>query len=339
MALAASSVPRMVKPGRECHVQNNRLLLSRPYREWSRTHATASGSPKAKRSHALFSHRFLSQKELDPDFVDFNSVNRRYHYPARAYRPMLAGFIQLDALWISGIMTTRYRYSMRPTFSVDPTGLQDLDPDLEKCIWISQEAVRFCAPFAGVRTKEGVATYAGCIAKHFQASNLDATLCAEKIYSAGEAAIKRFTNGSWTWAFEGGEKWPKAPKEPPPMDPVDPKLPKTPDDPYAGKNVAGQCCYEYVCIDVNAPTTDRPYDCKEKGKEGWRIEVTRSRWSEFHSFPCGKAVGFVTRKPNINCERTGVASEGACDPASGGVKFPYAPEVKHYKYHNPALDK
>jgi hypothetical protein len=44
---------------------------------------------------------FLTQKELDPNFVDFNSVNRRYHFPSRYYIPFRGVFGQVDPLRIS----------------------------------------------------------------------------------------------------------------------------------------------------------------------------------------------------------------------------------------------
>jgi hypothetical protein len=41
---------------------------------------------------------FLTQKELDPDAVAFNSQNNRYHFPARFYLPFRGVFAQVDPL-------------------------------------------------------------------------------------------------------------------------------------------------------------------------------------------------------------------------------------------------
>lgn len=75
-------------------------------------------------------------KELDPDFVAFNSNNRRYHYPLRSYTPFRAAFLQRDPL-LHTIRTShdadilratlRYLYgyaAMNPTDFVDPMGLK-----------------------------------------------------------------------------------------------------------------------------------------------------------------------------------------------------------------------
>jgi hypothetical protein len=70
------------------------LLMSRNLR-------VKSGNNFESRWRQLeFSCGFLTQKELDPDFVDFNSVNRRYHFPARFYLPFRGVFAQVDPLSI-----------------------------------------------------------------------------------------------------------------------------------------------------------------------------------------------------------------------------------------------
>jgi RHS repeat-associated protein len=79
-------------------------------------------------------YRFLSQKELDPDFVDFNSVNRRYHFPARAYIPLRANFIQIDPLAIGnpGGKRALYLYAMaNPLIRIDPDGRADFGLGLD----------------------------------------------------------------------------------------------------------------------------------------------------------------------------------------------------------------
>jgi hypothetical protein len=92
---------------------------------------------------------FCTGKELDPDFVDFNSVNRRYHFPARGYHPNRASFLRIDPLyfalrtmfshrhtrmWVSRtpqarlgkIVLQAYGYvKYRPTLRTDATGLQE----------------------------------------------------------------------------------------------------------------------------------------------------------------------------------------------------------------------
>jgi len=82
----------------------------------------ALASPKAKSSQSQFSSRFLSQKELDPDFVDANSLNRRYHYPVRTYLPFRGVFAQVDPILAALV---RYSYtSTSPATTVDPTGAE-----------------------------------------------------------------------------------------------------------------------------------------------------------------------------------------------------------------------
>jgi hypothetical protein len=92
-----------------------------------------SGRGEKKKSQLNFSSRFLTQKELDPDFVDFNSVNRRYHFPARFYLPLRGMFGQLDPL-VRRLLArvAPYAYvAASPTSSPDPTGEQaESDPFL-----------------------------------------------------------------------------------------------------------------------------------------------------------------------------------------------------------------
>jgi hypothetical protein len=95
--------------------------------------------PNSKTRHALVSSRFLNQKELDPDFVDFNSVNRRCHYHARSYAPFRGAFLQVEPLAqhltlpSPGDSVGIYRYAgmdARPTRLVDPAGLQATPRDV-----------------------------------------------------------------------------------------------------------------------------------------------------------------------------------------------------------------
>jgi hypothetical protein len=71
----------------------------------------------------------FSQKELDPDFVDFNSVNRAYHFPARTYVPFRARFMQFDPQLIQMLVSAyeavegKYTYAhANPAVLTDPTG-------------------------------------------------------------------------------------------------------------------------------------------------------------------------------------------------------------------------
>jgi hypothetical protein len=75
---------------------------------------------------------FCTGKELDPDFVDFNSQNFRYHFPARFYLPNRALFGQVDPLVLDGGRRRmrkplkNYLYvNATPTQAVDPVGLDD----------------------------------------------------------------------------------------------------------------------------------------------------------------------------------------------------------------------
>jgi hypothetical protein len=58
----------------------------------------ASERPRAKPSQLGSSCEFLTQKELDPDAVAFNSQNNRYHFPFRFYLPFRGVFAQTDPL-------------------------------------------------------------------------------------------------------------------------------------------------------------------------------------------------------------------------------------------------
>jgi RHS repeat-associated protein len=83
----------------------------------------------ATEGQSLPSTGSFTGKELDPDFVDFNSVNRRYHFPARFYLPMRGMFGQVDplttmAVGIAPFQLSGYSYvDCGPTTRVDPYGL------------------------------------------------------------------------------------------------------------------------------------------------------------------------------------------------------------------------
>jgi hypothetical protein len=76
-----------------------------------------------------------------PDFVGSLSVNRRYHYPARAFTPFRAAFIQIDPLVanLNASSQSRLRRQLplyliswnSPALRVDPRGL---DVDVNDCV-------------------------------------------------------------------------------------------------------------------------------------------------------------------------------------------------------------
>jgi len=78
------------------------------------------------------SHSFLTQKELDPDFIAFNANNRRYHFPRRAYLVFRAAFIQVDPQLFGrpsrrASLLLPYSYVQgRPTYAVDPYGFEEV---------------------------------------------------------------------------------------------------------------------------------------------------------------------------------------------------------------------
>jgi hypothetical protein len=61
--------------------------------------------PRPQTSQLELFCEFLTGKELDPNFVDFNSVNRRYHFPARFYLPFRGVFAQVDPLITSSALS------------------------------------------------------------------------------------------------------------------------------------------------------------------------------------------------------------------------------------------
>src|SRR5436190_20279110 len=83
---------------------------------------------EAEQSQSEFHDEFLTQKELDPDSIAFNSQNSRYHFPARFYLPSRSVFGQVDLVARKGITNELYQYGKHhPTGSVDPLGLQDIE--------------------------------------------------------------------------------------------------------------------------------------------------------------------------------------------------------------------
>jgi len=121
------------------------VRAGRARRDRSRGRQASRGSARPKTRQSLVSSGFLNGKELDPDFVDFNSVNRRYHYPARGYVPFRAAFLQHDPLLrhrteLPTLAMSVYRLStlgigplppymlLFATSMVDPLGLQGKEP-------------------------------------------------------------------------------------------------------------------------------------------------------------------------------------------------------------------
>jgi RHS repeat-associated protein len=104
------------------------------------------GQPFAVQEAAGTSQQYrFTGKELDPTFVDFNSVNRRYHFPARFYLPFRGVFAQIEPLIFTSAdfsgkwpnlfdhprsrksrVLKPYQYvNARPTSAVDPTGAEE----------------------------------------------------------------------------------------------------------------------------------------------------------------------------------------------------------------------
>jgi RHS repeat-associated protein len=96
----------------------------------------ALARPEAEESQSEFPCRFLTQKELDPDAVAFNSNNNRYHFPFRFYLSFRGHFGQLDPFVLGSVHTIDfYAYALgNPPRFVDPFGLYigkiDEDPGM-----------------------------------------------------------------------------------------------------------------------------------------------------------------------------------------------------------------
>ena len=97
-------------------------------------------SPRASRAASRDSRRACGSRagkkasaKNKPDFVAFNSNNRRYHYPARTYIPFRSSYVQLDPIYriffAGRFLVTAQRESLyliaksRPTHAVDSLGL------------------------------------------------------------------------------------------------------------------------------------------------------------------------------------------------------------------------
>jgi hypothetical protein len=95
----------------------------------------ALATPTTQASRLEYSDELLTQKELDPDFVAFNSENRRYHFPFRFYMPFRGIFAQKDPLVLSSSLEAWRKFkdgnrlhpykamAASPTINVDPFGL------------------------------------------------------------------------------------------------------------------------------------------------------------------------------------------------------------------------
>ncbi len=118
------------------------------YDAWGQPLVTTQGTAQQMR---------FNSKELDPDFVDFNSVNRRIHYLARTYVPFRGSFVQVDPLLNDSrrqlAVTQAYALPV-PTFAMDPTGLQDASGHLRlakvnnciaDCVQLFSFVLRECA--------------------------------------------------------------------------------------------------------------------------------------------------------------------------------------------------
>ncbi len=91
----------------------------------------AWGQPFVAQEATAQQYRYTG-KELDPNFVDFNVANRRYHFPLRFYVPFRGSFGQRDPLLLSrdpyemqAALRTTYDYTGGdPTSFVDPMGTE-----------------------------------------------------------------------------------------------------------------------------------------------------------------------------------------------------------------------
>jgi hypothetical protein len=88
---------------------------------------STTARPESQPSQSESSCRFLTQKELDPDAVAFNSQNNRYHFPARFYLPFRGVFAQLDPLVVlppnlSSLNTIRTGKQLAPDFRAFTSG-------------------------------------------------------------------------------------------------------------------------------------------------------------------------------------------------------------------------
>jgi hypothetical protein len=112
--------------------------------------------PEAEDSQSEFPSEFLTQKELDPDAIAFNSQNNRYHFPARFYLPFRGVFGQVDPLF--------NRYTNQQAGLI-PVRKRNHSPDLGKLL--SRAPARF-----DVRTNL-FAYLKGAQGGHSNHSNLD----------------------------------------------------------------------------------------------------------------------------------------------------------------------
>jgi hypothetical protein len=99
----------------------------------------ALATPDTQASRLDSSDGFLTQKELDPDAVAFNSQNNRYHFPARFLLPTRGVFARVDPLLfgrfpklqnVEPILLYQYVLS-NPTLFTDPFGLEECEPPRE----------------------------------------------------------------------------------------------------------------------------------------------------------------------------------------------------------------
>jgi hypothetical protein len=70
----------------------------------------ALATPTTQASRLEYSDELLTQKELDPDAIAFNSNNYRYHFPAKTYVPFRGVPLQTMIL---GPLTRKYGHSVR----------------------------------------------------------------------------------------------------------------------------------------------------------------------------------------------------------------------------------
>jgi RHS repeat-associated protein len=260
---------------------------------------------------------YYTQKELDPDFIAFNSENRRYHFPYRFYKPFQGMFAQIDPMRLKGNADKRpYLYaSGNPVFHTDAFGLQD-DTGTKAgwCALAFISAFRLCGVVPP--TKEGVAVWNACVSQvvttELAAKEISPWDCVEllgdlvgdiaKALGISEEAARRLLEGS-KGLFPKGPK----PSHPGAWSLSDPaKYEDGGEDPYRGKKKKGQCCYEFICS-IAGQVVEKKTSCD--GKDG--ISKWQPRWFEFHEYECGSSPRFIV-KGSTGCTRTGSTSEASC---------------------------
>jgi hypothetical protein len=95
--------------------------------------------------------RLNTEKELDPDFVDFNSINRRYHLPWRFYLPFRGVLGQLDLFVLLSRAIApfqRYAYAKSLPIALFLTSaiscIQATDPSISNSVSLTRRTITAC---------------------------------------------------------------------------------------------------------------------------------------------------------------------------------------------------